>query len=179
MRAAVLLLPIIAAAAVAVASAPPAGNDMIDVNIDAELNAALADMNVAMATGPAWAMDGEWLYGGTEDTGAAWYIDLRASDLEARPIRVMARRDESAVAGSRFGFTERELAIDCAKYRYRIVLTRHYDRDGNATGPVEAGGGPLIRAAPGSVYAELAQQACFSGTLTDEMIANSTVMNAM
>ena len=48
MRAAVLLLPIIAAAAVAVASAPPGGNATMDVDIEAELNAALADMNAAM-----------------------------------------------------------------------------------------------------------------------------------
>lgn len=187
MRAAVLLLPIIAAAAVAVAGAPPGhdpyGNDGMDLNVaaalDAEMNATYADMNAAMSVGPAWARDGEWLYGGTDETFAAWYIDLRTSDLEARPIRVVARSDDSAAAGSRYGFTERELTIDCAKFRYRIVRTRHYDHAGNAAGPEEPGGGPLVRAAPGSIYAAVSQEACFNGSLTDDMIANSTVMNGM
>ena len=183
MRAVILLLPMIAVAAVAVASAPPGydpGGNMMDLNMQVELNAfeaVEADMNASM--GPAWLSGDYWVYGGTDESGANWYIDLRTSDLEARPIRVMVRADESAVAGSRYGFTERELAIDCGKYRYRVERTRHYDRDGRSAGAEQRGGGQLMRAAPESVYASVAQQACDHGTLTGEMLENSTTMNGM
>ncbi|HEY0326114.1 MAG TPA: hypothetical protein VGC46_09085 [Allosphingosinicella sp.] len=183
MRAVVWLVPMIAAAAVAVASAPPGydpgGNDMMDLNMQVDLNAfetIEAEMN---ASGPAWLSGGNWIYGGSEESGANWYIDVRTTDLETRPIRVMVRADESTVAGSRYGFTERELSIDCAKYRYRVERTRHYDRAGRSAGPEQRGGGPLVRAAPESVYASVAQQACYHGTMTDEMLANSTLMNGM
>ncbi len=96
-------------------------------------------------------------------------------------MRVRVRTDDAAVAGSRYGFTERDLAIDCAKYRYRVERTRHYDLDGRSAGPEQPGGGPLVRAAPGSAYANLAQEACFHGPLSDDMLANltTTVMNGM
>ena len=185
MRAAILLAPAIAAAAVAVAGAPPNyGNDVMDLNMQADLNVFeavegnAADMNVTI-DGPEWLVGGDWIYGGTEESGANWYINLQTSDLESRPIRVMARSDESEVQGSRYGFTERELSIDCAKYRYRVERTRHYDRDGRSAGPEQRGGGPLVRAAPESIYASVAQQACDHSTMTDEMLANSTVMNGM
>ena len=184
MRAAILLIPVMAAAAVAVAGAPPGlGNDSMDLNMTADFNTldmSELEMNAAMSvSGPDWLSGGDWIYGGTEQSGARWFIDLRTSDLESRPIRVMARSDESEVQGSRYGFIERELTIDCAKYRYRIERTRHYDRDGHAAGPEQRGGGPLIRAGTGGVYGEVAQSACSHGILTDEMIANSTTMNGM
>ena len=191
MRAAALLLPIVALAAVAVASAPPGYGPDGDFNTAMTMDTNVSDMSADMnavdynmaesAVAPAWVADGEWLYGGSDDSGATWYIDLRASDLEARPIRVRVRAEESAMAGSRYGFTERDLAIDCAKYRYRVERTRHYDRDGRAAGPEQPGGGPLVRAAPGSFYAGVAQEACFHGMITDAMIANltTTVTNAM
>ena len=183
MRAAVLLIPVIAAAAVAVAGAPPGLDNMMDLNMATDFNTldmSELDMNAAVTvSGPDWLSGGDWIYGGTEQSGARWFIDLRTSDLESRPIRVMARSDESEVQGSRYGFIERELSIDCAKYRYRIERTRHYDRDGRAAGSEQRGGGPLLRAGTESVYGEVAQSACYHGTITDEMLANSTTMNGM
>ena len=181
MRAAVLLLPAIAAAAVAVASAPPGhdpyGNDAMMVN-SVDLNA--LDYNVVGApTGPEWAADGNWVYGGTEDSGANWYIDLRASDLEARPMRVVVRADDAAVESSRYGFTERELTIDCPKLRYRVERTRHYDRNGAAAGPVQPGGGPLVRAADEGIYSQVAQSACIEAMADELANTAETVMNGM
>ena len=178
MRASILLIPAVAAAAVAVASAPPGqGNDMMDVNAfdmsDLDMDSALA------ATGPAWLSGGEWIFGGAEENGARWYIDLRTSDLEARPMRIMARTDESEVEGSRYGFIEREMTVDCGKYRYRIERTRHYDRDGRAAGPEQRGGGPLIMAEVESIEAAVAHAVCTHDTITEEMYGNISVMNGM
>ena len=181
MRAAVLLIPLVAGTAVTVVGAPPdydsSGNDLMMTN-SVDLNA--VDYNVVgMPTGPDWAGDGNWIYGGTEESGANWYIDLRTSDFEARPVRVIVRSDDAAVDGSRYGFIEREMTIDCGKYRYRIERMRHYDREGRSVGPEQRGGGPLVMAEVESIHASVAQAACTHGTITGEMYGNVTVMNGM
>ena len=180
MRAAILLLPIVAIGAVAVSSAPPAGDYNSAMTMDTVMDVNAADMNATagMPIAPTWAGGGDWLYGGTEESGVNWYIDERASDFEARPARVIVRSDDSAVEGSRYGFTERELAIDCAKMRYRVARTRHYDRAGNAAGPVQPGGGPLIRAGTDGIYGQVVQTACVEAMLS-QGLANMVSMNGM
>ena len=180
MRAAVLLLPIIAMGAVAVSSAPPGVDYNSAMTMDTVMDVNAADMNATagMPIAPAWAGGGDWLYGGTEESGVNWYIDERASDFEARPARVIMRSDDSAVEGSRYAFTERELAVDCAKLRYRVARTRHYDRGGNAVGPYQAGGGPLIRAGTDGIYSQVVQTACIEAMIS-QGLANMVAMNAM
>ena len=182
MRAAVLLFPIFAMGAVAVSSAPPGVDYNSAMTMDTVMDANAADMNATagMPIAPAWAGGGNWLYGGTEESGVNWYIDQRASDFEARPARVIVRSDDSVVEGSRYGFTERELALDCAKMRYRVARTRHYDRAGHAAGPVQPGGGPLIRAGSHGIYDQIVQTACIEAMI-DDGLANltTTVMNGM
>ena len=180
MRAAVLLLPIVATAAAAVSSAPPGGDYNTATTVDTvmDMNAADMDATAGRPLPPAWAMGDDWLYGGTEESGVNWYIDQRASDFEARPARVIVRSDDSAIEGSRYGFTERELALDCAKMRYRVTRTRHYDREGNATGPVQPGGGPLIRAGTDGIYGHVVQTACVVAMLS-QGLANMVSMNGM
>lgn len=180
MRAAVLLLPIVALGAVAVSSAPPGVDFNSAMTMDTVMDVNAADMNATagMPIAPAWAGGGDWLYGGTEESGVNWYIDQRASDFEARPARVIVRSDDSVVEGSRYGFTERELALDCAKMRYRVTRTRHYDREGNAAGPVQSGGGPLIRAGTDGIYGQVVQTACIEAMIS-QGLANLVSMNGM
>lgn len=181
MRAAILLLPIVAIGAVAVSSAPPAGDYNSAMTMDTVMDVNAADMNATagMPIAPTWAGGGDWLYGGTEESGVNWYIDERASYFEARPARVIVRSDDSAVEGSRYGFTERELTIDCPKLRYRVERTRHYDRNGAAAGPVQTGGGPLVRAVDEGIYSQVAQSACIEAMADELANTAETVMNGM
>lgn len=170
MRAALLLIPLAALAAVSVAAGGQDAESM-DVSNAAEeaADAAEADafdmatmgnVTEAAAPRPAWLSGRTWLIAAEAETGAIWYFEALDSDFTRRPYRVLLRTDESGDPASPHDNSERLAEIDCAGHRYRILRTTHYDHAGRATEANERGDGRMVPMAPGSVFAAVEETIC-------------------